>query len=335
MTFYFIGGEDHDFTKIGVCSVDTATTTVRRTANSRCTLKVGVNAATTDGWSASLDAARSSLWLTARIFGVSGAASNAIVDFISFMDGTNRRLGIDFTQNSNQFRLYKKTAAGTKTTLVTSAVNFSFSVLQKIDVQIVYGTSGLMNLYLDGTLIATYSGDLTTDGATSLSGFVLGSTSPTNSASVSTYWSEVICGLDDTRSLNLVTLAPSANGNAFAWTNSYANLSEVTLDDTTLCSSSTAGDLAQMTVSSGGITGNPAIRAVCISARAQKGASGPQNLQMNVRTGGNDYFSSNLALPAAFNRVAYTFESNPATSGAWAYTDLTAAGFNVGIKSIA
>jgi hypothetical protein len=331
MTYYFIGGEDHDFTKIGATSVNTATTAARRTANARCALQVGTGSASTDGWQGALSAAQSSFWFTARLYMSASTTPSSTLDGISFLGGTTRRLVLGITSSSSTLKLYKRNAAGTSTLLATASASLLTIGMVKLDVQITYGTSGSVNVYQDNTLVLSYSGDVTTDSATSLSGFVLGQ--PTGGGFVA--WSEIICTSDDTRSMSLVTLAPSANGNAFAWTNTYANLNEVTIDDTSLCNSSTAGDLAQMTVSSSGITGNPAIRALCISARAQKGGTGPQNIEMNVRTGGNDYFSADQALPAALSRVAYTFETNPATSGPWAYTDLTAAGFNIGLKATA
>lgn len=336
MTYYFIGGEDHDFTKIGACTVDTSTTAARRTANARCALKVGASSAVTDGWSGTLSAAASQFWLSTQLYFSNTGASNTSAEMIVLLDGTTRRLKLQPSANVSgavTWVLNKVTSSGTSTALATASAAIATSTLIKVDIYVNYATSGQVQVYIGGTKIIDYSGDVTTDSATTLSGFVLGQAASSNSL-VSANWSEVIVGTDDTRSLNLITLAPTANGNTFAWSNSYANLNEVTTDDTGICTSGTAGDLGQVTISSSGITGTPAIRAVCVSARAQKGGTGPQNLQLNVRTGGSDYFSGTQSLPTAFGRVAAIFEQNPATSSAFAYTDLTAAGFNIGAKSI-
>jgi hypothetical protein len=230
------------------------------------------------------------------------------------------------------YQLVKRNAAASVTTLVTSAIGVTATTQQKLDVHVTYAVSGGIDIYLDGSLIISYSGDVTTNSATTLSGFILGTTGV--ASVVTSFWSEVICASADTRAFNLVTLAPAANGNTYNWdTGSYANVNETTLDDTGLITSATAGQLAQFTVGSSGITGTPAIRALCVSARAQKGGTGPQNAKMSVRTGGVDQLSSSLSLPAAMSRAAYIFETNPGTSGPWAYSDLTAAGFNIGIQS--
>lgn len=332
MSYYFVGGEDHDFSRIGFVSVNTATTAARRTANARCSLQVGTGAgnAATDGWQAALTTTATSFWFTARLYFASLSSQLTTQDLLPFLDGTTRRL-ILCSDASSHFRLSKQNAAGTRTVLATSSLAFTTSVLYKIDVQIIsYGAAATVNVYVDSVLWITYTGDITTDSSTSLSGFALGNCALNGSH----YWSEIICTSDDTRGLSLVTLPPAANGNAFAWSNTYASLDEVTLDDADLSTSAAANDILETTVTSSGITGTPAIRAVCVSARAQKGGTGPQNIQAMVRTGGNDYVSGTIALPPAFNRVANIWETNPATSGAWAYTDLTAAGFNIGVKSI-
>jgi hypothetical protein len=327
-TFYFVGGEDHDFTKSGPCTVDTATTAARRIGYARCSLKIASTAAS-DAWSATLSAQQSSFWLTARAY--FNLVSRNFAEVVSLLDsGGNRRvvLKLDSASN-NKWQLIKRNAAQTTTVLLTSSASVPSGVLSKIDVFVNFAAAGSLQLYVDGTLVLSYSGDLTTDSVTSLAGFALGHTDNTS------YWSEVICADTDTRGLSLATLAPSANGNSFTFdSGSVSSINETTLDDATLISSGTAGQLAQFTVGSSGITGNPAVKAVCVTARAAKGGSGPQNAKMSVRTGGADYLSGSLALPASLGRIQGVFTTNPGTSAPWAPTELTAAGFNVGIQSV-
>jgi hypothetical protein len=333
MPFYFIGGEDSDFTKIGLCSVDTATTAARRTAFARCSLKVGTTAAISDGWVGQFSSAQSSFWLTAKFY---NAGTNAVAncDFIALMDsGFNRRISLSVPGGGGVIFLRKRNAAGTYTTLATSGIAMMASALVKLDMQVAYGTSGNIKVYLDGTLIIDYTGDVTTDGATTLSGFVLGSEGP--AAGITSYWSEVIVSSVDTRSLALVTLPPLANGNAFTFTTgTTTNLSEVTLDDATLATSATAGQIAQSTITSSGVTGNPQIVAVAVNARAQKGTTGPSKADLGVRTASTDYWSPDIALPVTLDRISNVWETNPNTSAPWLYTDLTNAGFNIGMKSV-
>lgn len=333
MAFQFIGGEDHDFVKIGNCAVDTSTTAARRSANARCSLRVGgIGSAVTDGWQQDFAAAISSFWFTARFYVGSLATVSAGTDFLTFLDGSTRRLLL-VNDGSNRISIVKQTGAGVRTTLATSVLAMSAVTLYKLDVQVNgYGPAAVINVYLDGMLWVTYTGDAATDSSTQLSGFCLGHMGADSST---VYWSEIICGTDDTRSMSLVTLPPAANGNTFAWTNSYASIDEITTDDADLCASDTADQVAQTTVTSTGLTGTPGILAVCVSARAQHGSSGPTKLQLGLRVNGGDYFSADKTLAASFARAANIWESNPNTAASWSHTDLKNAGFNIGVKSIA
>lgn len=326
-TIYFAGGEDYDFTKLGACSVDTATTSARRTANARCSLKVNAGAGSTDGWSGTFSAPQSAFWLTARYYATNSYSSSSY--FIQLKDASGvTRLTVDIAPG---LRLSKVSAAGSVTSLATTAVTPAAATLIKVDMYVNYGASGTVQLYLDGTLVLSYSGNTVTDSATAIASVVLGGIN----TNVPHYWSEVICADVDTRSMSLVTLAPTANGNTFNWdAGSYANINETTLDDTGVISSGTVGQVAQFTVGSSGITGNSAIKAVCVTARASAGTTGPQHVKASVRTGGADYASATIALQSgSLARIQGVFLTNPATGNAWVNSDVTAAGFNVGLVS--
>lgn len=328
MPFSFIGAEDHDFQRIGNVSIDTATTAARRQVNARCSLKV-VSAGVGDaaGWQAQFSGAVASLWMTARLYNLSSTL-HADNDMIAFLDGTVRRVCISLDATL-KVKIRKRDAAGTYTTLATSTNSFAASLLQKIDVQIIYGVAGTINVYVDNLLYVTYSGDVTTNSATTLSGFVLGNINTGGS-----HWSESFISSSDTRSMSLVTLPCAANGNAFNWTGTFASVDEVISDDTDMSVSTTAGQVMETTVSTAGLTGNPAVHAVCVSGRGMKGGTGPQSVAMAVRTAGNDFYSSNISLPFSFDRIASVFEVNPSSAGAWSSTDLANSGFNIGAKSV-
>jgi hypothetical protein len=135
--------------------------------------------------------------------------------------------------------------------------------------------------------------------------------------------------------MDLITLAPAASGNTFNFdSGSVSSINETTLDDATVITSGTVGQVAQFTVGSSGVTGSKAIKAICISARAGKGATGPANAKMSVRTGSADYSTSSIALQAgSVGRIQGVFTTNPGTGNAWTNSELTAAGFNIGIVS--
>lgn len=329
---FFVGGEDHDFTKNGICAVDTATTAARRTANTRCGLRVGPGASVPDAWTATLTSPQASFWLTARFFNNTGYGPGQ--EFMTLRDAAGvKRIAIVINSSANGLQLQKRDAVGAQTNLAgTTFVPFG-SAVQKFDVFVNYAASGSVLVYADGTLVLSYTGNVVTDSATTLSAFSLGGVH--TNAAVACYWSEVIASDNDTRFMSLITLAPAANGNTNNWdVGTVGNINEVTLDDTTVITSGTAGQLAEFTVGSSGVTGTTPIKAVCISARAGKGVSGPQNAKFAVRTGSADYLTSAIALQAgSVARIQGVFATNPATGSAWTNADLTAAGFNIGIQS--
>ena len=57
---------------------------------------------------------------------------------------------------------------------------------------------------------------------------------------------------------------------------------------------------------------------VGVGVRALCGSTGPQNLQLALRTGGANYLSgTDFALSTGFQASAYTWTTDPATSASW------------------
>jgi hypothetical protein len=113
----------------------------------------------------------------------------------------------------------------------------------------------------------------------------------------------------------LQTLAPVANGNTHNFdtgTPGRSKVNENTLNDTTLDGSTTAGQIDQYTIPVPSHPGTFAIVAVGVSARMQKGTSGPSKMDLGVRSGGTDYWSTDISLGASW-----------ATSQNWWTTDPT------------
>jgi hypothetical protein len=353
MTILFVGGEEGDFIKTSsACSVDTATTAARRTTLARCSLKVFSNLSLTDSWSATFPGGGvTSFWLTARCYynRISAIGNLFAARGLAFTSGGVTRLAVcpGAAVGSNivsaglvnqPIALCKITASGTKTTLASSSVNFmGWNTMARFDVQVQnYGATATVTVYLEGVQVLTYTGDVTTDGATSLDGVRLHSFVNSDTTNAEAFhWSEVIAATTDTRSVALATLAPAATGNAFAWSGNVAALNETTLDDTTIASSTSAGQVLETTVTNTTVSATAAVQAVVVSARAMKGATGPTSVNLLVRTGGADYAIGPQALPTGFGRLQGVWATNPATGAAWSASDLTAAGFNIGVQSAA
>ncbi len=74
------------------------------------------------------------------------------------------------------------------------------------------------------------------------------------------------------------------------------------------------------------------VKALIVAARSRNVAVGPQNLQMAIRTGGTDFFSSNLAISTSFaTGNAIVFDTNPNTSANWTVSEINV--LEIGLKS--
>jgi hypothetical protein len=335
-TFYLVGGEDSEFSSSGTTSV-TTTSTFYRSTYARCALVSSQTGTTptTNGWWGSWSA-MSTFYVAARVylapFTVGGFTS--VQNVILFRDGIVNRLMVR-SSASNQWVLSKQDASGTVTVLQTSSDTISTLASQRIDIYVNYGTSGTFQMYVGGSLVLNYSGDLTTNSATALSG--VGFNCPNNqSGTGNAYWSEIIVADSDTRGWSLATLPVNASGNTQAWSGANTDINESTLNDSTAISTTSASQVSEWTVSPASTIGSTTgIISVHVSARAAKGGSGPANLQAMVRTGSTDYTSSNLSsISTVLGCLQSAWLTNPNTGVAWTGSDLTAAGFNIGVKSI-
>jgi hypothetical protein len=358
-TLYFVGGEDFNFSPFGTTSVDT-TVGHYRGDFARC----GLRAENGDsGWDTGNIGTFTDVWFHARAYmqpkffshvtllsePVEQRSAIKIVDadgivrlvvFIpTFTPATNTASGKWFFAKVNSFGVY---------TILGGVFSATFSanpdLPDDIDIQISgynIPDGGSVKIWFRNTLAFSISGvTLATDGVSAITGIRFsGMGSPLYDDPRNVWynvWSEVIVSDEDTRGLDLATLVPVGLGNLDNWTTgTFTDINEVTLNDLTTNTSDTAGQIQQYTVSPPP-TGALGVVAVAVSVRAQQGAiSGPTQLDLGVRTGGSDYWGSDLPLPISKQHLQTMFDTNPDTGQAWTLAELSDAGFNIGMKSVA
>lgn len=195
-----------------------------------------------------------------------------------------------------------------------------------------YGASGTVTVYawVNGsptslTTCLTYTGAIATDSATALTGFILKAAS---NGGASEYSEMIVAdGATDLRQARLITLAPASVGNTDAWTcsgsTSYGSVNPTSITDTVGCSSPTSAQLEEFGV--GALpSGNYTVLALGEYIRAEKSASGPQNIQADVRSGTTSTQSADLAgLQTVFGTVSTIWATNPTTAAAWTTSALS------------
>lgn len=360
----FVGGEDIDFIQLNgaVWSVSTAANSFRG-GYARCSMVMSVGSSTLDTthYLSAPFAATGTFWTTFRMnygtAGGGGSAFNQAFIPLKFYDanGVERiriRLTQGFAQPNDTFNVYKVDAAGTLTQLgSTSTGRYNSSTLantsvvlatpDKIDVFMNYGTSGQIQVFLNGT--KTYDSgtvDTTTNGNAALAFVGLGINSSANAGGTTfIYYSEAIVSTHDTRSLNLVTQTATAVGNTHNFDGgTAANISALTAatGDASPNFSNTAGQINEYQVTPTLPVGTFGVVSVIHKIRAVAGESGPQKIDDMVRTGGTDYVSSDIPLVGSWQTYASPWDLNPNTGLAWAVGELASASttFNMGAKSV-
>lgn len=332
MTILFAGGEDTEL--YSVLGGAVVTTAGKFRSNARCALKVAGNSAAY--WQNRPELAFSSgnFWSMAMhiIDSTGGTSTSNNQRLIAWLDSSFvERLGIYGTGNTSQYKVVKTNAAGTTTQIGSAFTMAVGGSLDKIDVHAVISATGSVDVYLNGVVVFT-SGtvDTTTDGVTSLANVRLAN-AQSLAVNGTSDWSEIVVDTTDTRSYYLQTLAPVANGNTHNFdtgTPAAANVNETTLNDATLDGSTTAGQIDQYTIPSL-MAGTVAIIAIGVSARMQKGTSGPSKMDLGVRSGGSDFWSADVVLAAAWASAQNWWTTDPNTSAAWA-----ALPSNIGLKSV-
>lgn len=285
----------------------------------------------------------SAFWTSGRIWAAAGSVPTSGYPFMRWVDSNGIvRLLLQTASNSgSSLGLYKVNAAGTQTQLgsnSTSGVSASPATPDKIDVYLNYASATFI-LYVNGTRILSYFGDLTTDGTTSLAyvdyGMAVGSFI---AVTASNHWSECIVSTNDTRQMSLVTQSAVSAGNSTTFASGAAsNINATSVNPTSPDYSDTINQLQQYQVSQAIPAGTFAVVSVVHHAQASVSVTGPQHLEFNVRTGGSDYFSADVAPSTGWTLLSKTWDTNPNTTVVWQTTDLPASSssFNFGYKSIA
>lgn len=210
---------------------------------------------------------------------------------------------------------------------VGSTVSYAVDSRQIIDLQIVGNdASGSATLYLSGTLRETATADLTSVVSIDTVRFY------GTDLHVGTFVSQVIIADTSTIGKRLGTRYPNGAGTTGDWTGAYTDVDEIVYDDADFAYSASADQVELYTQTGPDFSGYVPV-AVAVYARAKRGASGPQNLQLALRVNGTTYFSGNKALGLGYDSYGHIWETNPDTTGAWTGAQLAA--LQPGVKSIA
>jgi hypothetical protein len=129
------------------------------------------------------------------------------------------------------------------------------------------------------------------------------------------------------------TLYPNGAGTTNTFdSGTYPDVAETVYSDTTGLISGTANQLATFNCNDLA-PGGYVIKGLSVNVRAKRDTTGPQNMQIAIRTHATNYFSPTIALDVGYGSYCYVWETNPNTGIAW--TEAEIAAVEIGVKSIA
>lgn len=324
MSILWCGGEDIDFYYGNFCPDVTTWTGMFRSANARCAV-VMANGSTMYGGADSLDGysgcdgyysrpwddgEQTDFWATFRcaFYNGSGSVYDSYFFFFCNSESTTNKWGIWKVGGKLWLR---KEVAGTWSN-IKSGEN-SDCVMSgnpnKFDVHVKYDdTEGEISIYYSGEIRLSYTGDTTLSGITGLDqcGFY------GNYYYLHCALSEVIIADEDTRDMELVTLAPNASGesNTFS-TGSYTDVDEVTLTKTDLIWADSDGEA--ILINLGSLSTERIVRAVKVNALGINGLSN-FGLKAGIKTNSAIYSGETVLCEPGWKPAEALYQKNPATS---------------------
>jgi hypothetical protein len=317
MTIYWCGGEDIDF-PTGTKAVGT-NAGMFNSSYSRCYVRASVNQVYSQPFTGV-----TSFWLHCVLgmnVGNSGITTNGLM--IGLTGSTSVPDGIWITSSSSggnpnsQILTVRTLVSGTQTQLCTGALPAfasSTTAFHSIDLQIInYGVSSTINLYLDGSLYATFSGNSTVTGVSNFTNVALG----VNLANENAY-SQIIVADSDTRSLNLATMAPNANGTTQNWSNpAFSNYNPITINDANAAFVNTTAQDQQANLTDLP-AGSFSIIAVKQAVRAALSAGAtPTGVKLGFNNGGTVAVGSTHTASLSFQDYEDLFTTDPTTGVGW------------------
>lgn len=319
MTILFAGGEMGAYIPSDSSCVETTANSVYNSSFSRCAIGTGSST------SAYYDSAQFTAVTDGYYHGGIGAYAypSGTITPLVLLDGSDVEV-IRLRYNYSTSALTLQYWNGSAWTDVGS-ITLSLSTLQDMDLHfVVNSASGSLRLYVSGTKRIEGTG-------INLSGVASIRRHRIYAAGYGPRISQNIVADEPTIGWRVTTVPPTGAGATTDWTGGYTEVDEITVSDADFVNSDTANEVELFSHSTT-IPSGYTVRAVAVTARARCGASGPQNLQLALRSSGTTYFSGSKALDVGYGAFVHIWETDPATSAA--FTNASANSFQFGVKSI-
>lgn len=323
MTFYFMGGEVGAFDPLDSSSGESASSAFLSLDGNFA--RGTVYASNTGGTSIeTLDFSLPDEWWFHADIAKAAAIGSTEKPLINWRTASGSPLRLIITDTTIRVQAY---ISSTWTYVSdTFSVAMGANSRNTVDIHVIGNTaSGTVEVYVEGTLRASNTGvDLSA--VTGITHFALSGGSGSAGG-----LSQPIHADEPTVGMKLLTRYANGAGATTDFTGGYTEIDEIPYSDADFINSATNGDIELFTNTGPSISGYT-VRAVGVYARAKKGASGPANLQLALRSAGTNSFSSSKALDVGYASYGHIWETDPATSAAWLSSAIDSLQF--GVKAV-
>lgn len=318
MTVYLAGAEVGPFNKLDSSDIEQTTIFPYNSSFARCSVKLtdiveSIDLSLPDDFWMHMD------------FAYTGASSGSTTYAypVIFQNGGTDVLRIETTKTAIRVAAWD----GATWNVIISAISVDFNTkLQEIDLKVEgNNASGTLALYVGGTKRGEATGDLSL--VTGIDKVV-----PDQASGASFCFSQFIIADEPTVGWRLTTMVIDGAGADSDFTGAYTYVDETVSNDTDYINSSTNGDVSTFAQSPVASLSGYTIKAVGVYCRAKCGATGPQNLQLALRSGGTNYFSDTKALDVGYDSYGYVWNTNPASAGAFLASEIDP--LQIGVKAI-
>ncbi len=315
MAVLWCGGEDLDFQQGSLPSVST-NSAFFRSGYARCAVGLPAAGNAMKG-NQFPGGAVTTAWMSFRMWCYGWGTSNKIGGFGQFSSYNGLFVGVA-SSNAHRIALYKFNGTTLTSLAAESGTSLIDQQLQRFDIQVTnYGATATVNVYVDGLLVITYSGDVTVSGMTGMDCTIFGPWGPNW-----VFVSEVVVADEDTRTFSLVTMAPNAAGGTDNWTGAYTNCNPVTINDASAVYTNTASELEEFNLLDLP-SGTFGIKAVKISARAAISAGATADkIELGYGTNSSLSLGSAVSVTTAWACYERLDTQNPVTSAQWQQTEM-------------
>ncbi len=311
------GGEDIDFPN-GTLPL-TVSSSYYRSGYARCSIYQGNTSNTTSASTLSFSGgAVTTCWLHAQGHVAAPSASKQFIG-LGLNSAAQVAIAIGSSGSSPSQTALWKYSGGAWTQLAAETGNsLPASSIFAIDVNVQnFGSAATVYVYINGTLVITYAGSTAVTGVSNLDCVCLiGNGVEFNCSEI------IVTDTLDTRAMSVLTAAPNAAGDTNNWTGTYTNINPTTINDSSVISVDTTGADFQANVIDLP-AGTFSVPAVKVSARAEVTSGAvPTGIKLGVRISSVNYLDTAHTLTNAFAPYERLMTTNPATSAAWAQSDI-------------